>query len=564
MNTVFQPELSLVDEMIQPSVALLANAPAESRGEVYTKQEVVSFILDLIGWKTDTLSKTMRLLEPSAGEGDFLIPAIDRLLATQQELPISEMETHIVAVEINKQSFDVLRNNVETKLRDSGFTHKEVMQLCDAWLLQGDFLSTPFKGCFTHVIGNPPYLRLEALPRALMQYYRQQFSTMYDRSDLYVAFFEKGLSLLAPQGKLGYICSDRWMKNKYGGPLRKWIAEHYHLETYIDFSGCEAFHSDVTAYPAVTIIRNGKTGPTRIVRKNEVTLSNLSGLSEALASEKSDTRVQKLNNIAAGSSPWLLTSGTRLNIVQELEQKFPSLEAAGCKVGIGVATGADKVYIGSDQELDVESERKLPLVTRKDLRNNQIKWTGQFVLNPYEGNGRDLVDLDRYPRFKRYIMMHQAQIQRRHVAKKNPAAWFKTIDRISPPLMAQAKLLIPDIQGNPQVVYDSGEFYPHHNLYYITSESWNLQALQAVLRSPLAKAFIATYSLRMRGDYLRFQAQYHRRIRLPLWLSVPESLRKQLTDLSHSGTDTDLNTCVRKLYGISQKNWDELVKEKNL
>lgn len=561
MNPVFQPELSLIDEMIKPSISLLANSPAESRGEVFTKTEVVSFILDLIRWKSGIISKNMRLIEPSAGEGDFLLPAIDRFLSAHRELPISEMQNCIVGVEINKQAFEVLHNKVETKLREVGFNPKEVTQLCDAWLVQGDFLSSTFKQPFTHVIGNPPYLRLEALPRELMQYYRQKFSTMYDRSDLYVAFFEKGLSLLTPGGKLGYICSDRWMKNKYGGPLRKWIADHYHLETYVDFSGCEAFHSEVTAYPAVTIICNGKSGPTRIVRKNEVTLSTLSGLSEALTSEQSDIRVEKLNRIAAGASPWLLTSGTRLNIVQELENRFPTLEEAGCKVGIGVATGADQVYIGSDQELDVEPERKLPLVTRKDLKNNQITWTGQYVLNPYEGDGRDLVDLDRYPRFKKYVTMHQQQIQSRHVAKKNPNAWFKTIDRIFPPLMKQAKLLIPDIQGHPQVVYDPGEFYPHHNLYYITSETWDLQALQAVLRSPLAKAFIATYSLRMRGDYLRFQAQYLRRIRLPHWQDVPKSLRSKLSELSHSGTDADLNFCVRKLYGINQIDWDHLVAE---
>ena len=46
-----------------------------------------------------------------------------------------------------------------------------------------------------------------------------------------------------------------------------------------------------------------------------------------------------------------------------------------------------------------------------------------------------------------------------------------------------------------------------------------------VIRSNLANAFVATYSLRMRGDCLRFQAQYLRRIRIPDWSEVAETMR---------------------------------------
>ena len=41
--------------------------------------------------------------------------------------------------------------------------------------------------------------------------------------------------------------------------------------------------------------------------------------------------------------------------------------------------------------------------------------------------------------------------------------------------MKEKKLLIPDIKGEANIVYDSGRFYPHHNLYYITSTEWDLR-----------------------------------------------------------------------------------------
>lgn len=112
-------------------------------------------------------------------------------------------------------------------------------------------------------------------------------------------------------------------------------------------------------------------------------------------------------------------------------------------------------------------------------------------------------------------------------------------------------MLIPDIKGEAHIVFEPGKLYPHHNLYYITSESWDLQALQAVLLSAIAHIFVETYSTKMRGGYLRFQAQYLRRIRLPYWQDVPETLRH---DLMEAAERRDLQACNRaafSLYGLS-------------
>ncbi|MCC5807270.1 MAG: Eco57I restriction-modification methylase domain-containing protein [Opitutales bacterium] len=430
--------------------------------------------------------------------------------------------------------------------------------MTEAWLHHADFLTRPYSTGFTHIVGNPPYLRIESLPRPLMQRYRALFRTMYDRADLYIAFFEKGLSLLEPEGKLGYICANRWIKNRYGGPLREMIASAFHLETYVDFTGVDAFHGEVIAYPAVTVIRNGSGRTTRVVEKEDVHCDTLPDLSERLLKHQADPRIKEMDGIADKGAPWLFSNAKRLLVIQHLERSLPTLEEAGCKVGIGVATGADKVYIGTDAELDVEPGRKLPLLTRADLKNNRIEWTGKYVLNPFDGDHPGLVDPDDFPKFKAYLATHRDAIQGRHVAKKNPRAWFKTIDRIYPTLSATPKLVIPDIQGDPQVAYDAGAFYPHHNLYYITSNEWDLRALQTVLRSRLANAFVATYSLRMRGDCLRFQAQYLRRIRLPRWSTLSPDLQTTLKSLAESNDLAKIEIIVRSLYGLDETDWEAL------
>jgi hypothetical protein len=173
------------------------------------------------------------------------------------------------------------------------------------------------------------------------------------------------------------------------------------------------------------------------------------------------------------------------------------------------------------------------------------------VINPFEDDG-SLADLTRYPKLRAHLEAHREAIAARHVAKKAPANWYRTIDRITPSLAARPKLLIPDIKGSAHVVYEGGELYPHHNLYFVVSDIWDLRALQAVLLSSVARQFVAAYSTTMRGGFLRFQAQYLRRIRLPDWGSVPEAMRQRL---ARAATALDLDECDRAaadLYGLSE------------
>jgi len=244
-------------------------------------------------------------------------------------------------------------------------------------------------------------------------------------------------------------------------------------------------------------------------------------------------------------------------IIRRLEAEFPALEAAGCRVGIGVATGADAVFIGTDENLDVEPERKLPLITTKDIRNGRVEWGGHFVLNPFESDG-GLVDPDDHPKFRAYIERHRDLIQRRNVACRNPKGWFRTIDRIHARLTNKPKLLIPDIKGSAHVVLEPGHYYPHHNLYFVLSESWDLQILQMILSSRVSHAFIAAYSPRMRGNFLRFQAQYLRRIRIPRFEEMDKAMKIEVLAASRSSSQREKDGVIQKLYNLSDREWDQL------
>ena len=201
--------------------------------------------------------------------------------------------------------------------------------------------------------------------------------------------------------------------------------------------------------------------------------------------------------------------------------------------------------------------RKLALATTKDIASGSVQWLGLGVINPFEDDGK-LADLSAYPKFAAHVERHREVIAGRHVAKKATANWYRTIDRITPSLAARPKLLIPDIKGSAHVVFEDGQLYPHHNLYFVLSEQWDLRALQAVLLSNVARQFVAAYSTTMRGGFLRFQAQYLRRIRLPMWSNVSLPMRTRLANAAIARDLAQCDAAACELYGLSPGEADLL------
>lgn len=390
-------------------VATIEALATQARGAIFTRPEVVDFILDLAGYTEDQPLHKKRILEPSFGGGDFLLPIVSRLLtawraAKKSGFALDDLGDAIRAVELHRETFHSTYAAVIDLLKQEGLPVRTAVALADRWLTQGDFLLASLDGQFDFVVGNPPYVRQELIPASLLVEYRSRYQTMYDRADLYIPFIERSLLALSKGGSLGFICADRWMKNRYGGPLRSLVAERFHLKIYVDMVDTPAFHSDVIAYPAITIISRETPGVTRIAHRPAIDRATLTTLADALrvmSLPKKAGPARELARVTNGSEPWLLGSSDQMALIRRLERQFPSLEEVGCKVGIGVATGADKVFIGDFDALDVEPDRKLPLVTTRDIVSGEVKWRGQYVINPFVDGG-GLVDLRDYPRLRRY------------------------------------------------------------------------------------------------------------------------------------------------------------------
>ena len=504
------------------------NAVRIEYGEVFTKRWVVDLILDICDYKPDLNLTKMQVIEPSVGSGAFVGPILDRLLAARakhaDDVSWLTLGQCIRGWDLQAEHVEASKQLVLDQLIQAGCPPDDAKNLADSWLLVGDFLLAEHRQGVDLVVGNPPYIRIEDLPAELLAAYRSACPTMIGRADIFIGFYEHGLDLLASGGRLAFICADRWMRNAYGRKLRRKILDGpYSVDCVLTMHDAAAFDADVRAYPATTVLRHGGQGPVVTGLANEKFGPEDA---ERFSVWAANTRSKSLNGPSvkgvrlprwhADDDSWPEGSPQTLKWLEKLAEEFPVLEdlATRTRIGIGVATGADAVYVRSQPDLpDVEADRLLPLTMAADVKSGEFRWTGHYLVSPWERGG--IVDLASRPQLAAYYNTHLSALKRRNVAKRSGDRWYRTIDRVNYDLLHRPMLVMEDMKAEAHPVLVPAGYYPHHNLYYVISEGWDLQALGGLLLSKVIERQIAAYCVKMRGGTLRFQAQYLRRVRCP-------------------------------------------------
>lgn len=528
-------------------------------GEVFTRRWVVDAILDLIGYTTDKQLATMLIVEPSVGCGAFVGPVVQRLIdSCGDSLPgLDVLRDAIRGYDLQVAHVESSRKVAVNLLERAGVATPDAESLAESWINVADFLLDDMPSDVDFVAGNPPYIRSEDLDDVIEKAYRKRWSTMRGRADIYVGFYERALGMLKKGGTLGYICADRWMRNTYGADLRAYITDGFAVQALWQMHDVNAFEAEVSAYPAITVIRRDSQG--RVALLEATGAFGEPGARQALEFAKSTSlstagpgfKAHRTDGWFSGSDLWPAGDPDRLALIEDLNERFEPLEdsAKTTRIGIGVATGADRAFI-IDSSTPVEPDRALPLVMADDIRKGELKWRGKFLANPWAEDG-SLVSLEDYPLLGAHLGSHPA-VSKRFIVKKDAARWHRTIDKVDYSLVSKPKLLLQDMKASIQPVLEPGGLYPHHNLYYIVSAKWDLEVLGGLLLSRVAQAFIEAYCVRMRGGTLRFQAQYLRKIRVPDPDSIAPEVQKRLVD-AFRARDVEAATCAAEAaYGLQE------------
>jgi hypothetical protein len=190
------------------------------------------------------LTPDVRVLEPSFGDGAFLLPLIERLVALRgggADAYRAVMRENLFGVELDPVLYERALERIGQHFGPPPGDHQ---------LRCGDFFATSFAdGSFDRIVGNPPYGGTfdRALEDALDRRYGRWDGHKL-KKETYAFFVARCLDLLADGGTLDVITSDTFLTIATMGGLRRRLLDQasVELETIRLFS-------DETAQPTLVL-----------------------------------------------------------------------------------------------------------------------------------------------------------------------------------------------------------------------------------------------------------------------------------------------------------------------
>ena len=448
------------DRRLDPSIERLHRACG-----VYTIPAVATGILDAVGWRAEVDLSAMRLLEPAAGNGEFVVQAAKRLIESCRTRGIAPttrlLRPRITAFELHPGAASEARLRIRLALRELGVHHATASRCANAWVRTADFLlSNKPMSNYTQAVGNPPYMRWSKIPGRLKSTYEKRLPRHVIRGDLFLPFLDRAFELLQPEGLCGFLCSDRWMYMAFAQRFcQKWLP-WLNVLSNNRMDAASVFARRVDAYPTILI-----------------------------ASKRATPKLPP---------PAPVQSGWR------------TLGELGCTIKAGPALGHTPAFVLEPEEEDVEPELLAPWVHASEILDGSIVWRGRRVIAMFAADG-NIVDPRRHPRLTLRLKRFRPKLSNRSIVRRG-APWYRTIDRTRAIDWRRPKLLVPELAKVPRIAFDLSGAVPSHGVYAIFAPDDRIGNIYERLRDGGLAEALDGIAPKLKGNYTRCYKRFLSRI----------------------------------------------------
>lgn len=482
----------------------------------------------------------MRLVNAAGGSGAFLLEAFDQFHTAYQEAvdrleelrgerglfdPDKSSLTHnLYAVDLNEEDIELCRLSVWIKTAKHGrpltaLDHNFRVGnslVADpaadprAFDWRGAFPEVFAAGGFDAVVGTPAYVRQELLG-PLKPYLAGRFAAYHGMADLYVYFYELGLELLRPGGRLAYVVTNKWLKTGYGEPLRRHLGVAAWVEALVDLGYAKQVFEDADVFPSLLVARKPGGGPA----PDEVRVAVIPR--DELAQEELAAQVEARNfavpRRSLGAAPWSLEPPRVARLLEKIRGAGVALqEYVNGKPPRGVVTGCNEAFMVDTPTRDrlVAEDPKAvellrPYLRGQDVRRWHPEWSSLWMIFARRG-----VDIEAYPSILRHLQGFRTRLEAKPAGwagrwegrKPGNCRWYELQDPVEYwEQFGEPKILYQDITWQPRFCLDRQGFVLNNTVYFLpTADRW----VAAVLNSPAAWWLGWRAALHGKDEALRF------------------------------------------------------------
>lgn len=506
--------------------------------------------------------KSLRIVDPACGSGVFLIMAFDFLKAEltrvndkiKDLLPKAEhygdlleyvpdsdiLTNNLFGVDVNVESVEIAKlslwiktarrgkvlDSLDTSLRvgDSLIEDSNFAYLDHAFTWETAFPDVFAEGGFDVVLGNPPYVRMEFL-KTLKPYLETRYEVVSDRADLYCYFYERGLRLLKPGGRLGFISSNTFFKTGSGKPLREYLLREATLEGVVDFGDLQIFEG-VTTYPAILTMKRGAAP-----KGYELHFWRVDGLPETNFQAAWEKSAGPYPQAALGAGSWELENPALRALRDKIRTGRKTLKDVYGAPLYGIKTGLNGAFVidnATKERLCAEDPKSAdllkPFLEGKDLKRWRTEPRGLWLI--YIPQRR--IKIDDYPAIRDWLLPFKPALE----ARATKQEWFELqqAQEAYSPYFQPPKIVYGHFQDQPIYSMETTGSYSNNKTYFIPNGTWDLLA---VLNSKVIWFDFCSRTTAVRGGWREATAQHIEPLPMP---SIAGAAKSELGRLAEQAS----------------------------
>ena len=394
---------------------------------------------------------------------------------------------------------------------------EEEMRRVNPFDWKAEFPEIMKAGGFDTVVGNPPYVRQEALS-GFKDYLAQRYEAYDGVADLFAYFMEKSVSLLREGGRFSFIVSSSFLRTTYGEALRRTLKKQAAVLRILDFGGLAVFENAKDTYVCIPLLAKTKQ-PSRI-EVSRIPSLDFANLDDCAIDHRFTIPQERLVENA-----WSLKSDEEAAVFDKvIKAGKPLSEYVNGQICYGIKTGLNEAFIidGATRKAliaaDTSSSQLIkPLLGGEDIRRYIFNETGLWLIFTRRG-----VNITQYPAIQEHLSKWKAQLAPKKSSKdkvgRKPGsyAWYEIQDDVAYfQVFDGLKIIYPDIAKGPRFTLDTEGHYLANTAYCLGTDD---RYLLGVLNSKLFWFSISNLSIPfgVRAGQYRYRLIYQYMEKVPI------------------------------------------------